>query len=289
MLYRSPEVVRKSSSPVRGSPERMNVQQLREELKSRGMSPIGKRAVLVQRLQDAEVKANPFITESLSASSVAPRSASRSPLRRNQPAAGAATKTTLMGPEDIGLLTSPITTIVLAGRCALAVARDFGGDGAGQPLALLNVAALAMLVFAVAHLQGPLEPVWRLITWYGRWMLLGILSSIGLGTGAHTFLLFLGPLIARVATAAHVCKTVDFPLDGPHAMLCPSGVYEKVAPTFLMILSKIKWEAFAWGLGTALGELPPYVVARACKFPLPLPLSASPSHPIASHLAPHHV
>lgn len=31
------------------------------------------------------------------------------------------------------------------------------------------------------------------------------------------------------------------------------------------IFSKVRWESFAWGAGTALGELPPYFVARAGK------------------------
>jgi hypothetical protein len=33
--------------------------------------------------------------------------------------------------------------------------------------------------------------------------------------------------------------------------------------TFLDILWHVKYEAFLWGFGTAIGELPPYFVARA--------------------------
>lgn len=33
--------------------------------------------------------------------------------------------------------------------------------------------------------------------------------------------------------------------------------------TLLQILVKVAWPCFLWGLGTALGELPPYFVARA--------------------------
>lgn len=36
-------------------------------------------------------------------------------------------------------------------------------------------------------------------------------------------------------------------------------------PTMWSIAQKVKWEAFFWGFGTALGELPPYFVARAGK------------------------
>ena len=51
--------------------------------------------------------------------------------------------------------------------------------------------------------------------WYARWFILGVLSSIGLGTGAHTFLLFLGPMIAETTTAAYTCMSLDFDLFGP--------------------------------------------------------------------------
>lgn len=49
----------------------------------------------------------------------------------------------------------------------------------------------------------------RQVTWYGYWMVLGIASSVGLGSGLHTFLLFLGPYIAEVTMALHECNTID--------------------------------------------------------------------------------
>lgn len=39
----------------------------------------------------------------------------------------------------------------------------------------------------------------------------GILSSVGLGTGLHTFLLYLGPHIAQVTLAAYECESLNFP------------------------------------------------------------------------------
>lgn len=49
------------------------------------------------------------------------------------------------------------------------------------------------------------------IAWYSYWVFLGILSSVGLGTGLHTFLLYLGPFIAKVTLAAQECRSVQFP------------------------------------------------------------------------------
>jgi len=37
------------------------------------------------------------------------------------------------------------------------------------------------------------------------WIILGVASSIGLGTGLHTFVLYLGPHIAKVAMVATTC------------------------------------------------------------------------------------
>ena len=46
--------------------------------------------------------------------------------------------------------------------------------------------------------------------WCAYWVGLGVASSIGLGTGLHTFLLYLGPFIAEVTMAAYECKTLNF-------------------------------------------------------------------------------
>ncbi|KGG51136.1 hypothetical protein DI09_43p110 [Mitosporidium daphniae] len=67
------------------------------------------------------------------------------------------------------------------------------------------------------------------VLWYSEWFMLGIMSTIGLGSGAHTFVLFLAPFIAETATTAFVI-----------------------------------WESFFWGFGTAIGELPPYFIAKTC-------------------------
>lgn len=36
-------------------------------------------------------------------------------------------------------------------------------------------------------------------------------------------------------------------------------------PSLWSIMSKVRWEAFLWGAGTALGELPPYFMAKASR------------------------
>ncbi len=45
----------------------------------------------------------------------------------------------------------------------------------------------------------------NIIYFVAYWIVLGVASSIGLGTGLHTFVLYLGPHIAKVAIAATHC------------------------------------------------------------------------------------
>ena len=100
--------------------------------------------------------------------------------------------------------------------------------------------------------------------WYLYWVVLGIASSIGLGTGLHTFVLFLGPFIAKVTVLAYECGGTWFKTIGSanDTFVCPvTGTGYNVS--MWAIYSKVMLEAFAWGAGTALGELPPYFVARA--------------------------
>jgi len=108
--------------------------------------------------------------------------------------------------------------------------------------------------------------------WCLYWVGLGVASSIGLGTGLHTFLLYLGPFIAQVTLAAYECNSMDFPEPPfPEDIICPnetssaSGALTGASSTIsiLSIMSKVRLESFMWGAGTAIGELPPYFMARA--------------------------
>lgn len=90
-------------------------------------------------------------------------------------------------------------------------------------------------------------------------------SSIGLGTGLHTFILYLGPHIAQVTLAANECNSLPVLLPSrwrfTHFEPCVTAAGDELS--FLAIYQAVWLEAFLWGLGTCLGELPPYFVARA--------------------------
>lgn len=113
---------------------------------------------------------------------------------------------------------------------------------------------------------------WSELLWYGKWIGLGVLSSIGFGTGLHTFILFLGPQIARTTITSFYCDTLLIPIGSEDSIKSIKDCQEfKLQNIFLSsskvniftIFIKIIFIAFAWGAGTAFGELPPYFLAKA--------------------------
>ncbi|KAM0016449.1 hypothetical protein Hdeb2414_s0029g00706821 [Helianthus debilis subsp. tardiflorus] len=147
-------------------------------------------------------------------------------------------------------------------------------------LAIVTVAGVVLFLSSNGprgtHVEELLEYV-RFVLW---WVALGVASSIGLGSGLHTFVLYLGPHIAFFTIKAMQCGRVDI----------KSAIYDTIqlnrSPSWLKkdcsefgpslfstehgiqvpltsILPQVQVEAILWGLGTALGELPPYFISRA--------------------------
>ncbi|GMH20004.1 hypothetical protein Nepgr_021845 [Nepenthes gracilis] len=135
-----------------------------------------------------------------------------------------------------------------------------------------------------ATLEGSHEKHVREVIQYVRfvlwWTALGVASSIGLGSGLHTFVLYLGPHIALFTIKAMQCGRIDLkiaPYDTMQLKRGPSWLdkdcsefgpplFNSLRGTripFSSILPQVQLEAILWGLGTALGELPPYFISRA--------------------------
>lgn len=127
------------------------------------------------------------------------------------------------------------------------------------------------------------------------WLVLGVLSSVGLGTGMHSGLLFLFPHVLAVAAAAEDCGGFDVRGDcwwgssaagaggagRASAVFGGCGSSSKSAerqwwwrlsqqqqqnqpppsPPFFDIFLKVVPAAVLWGAGTALGEVPPYLLS----------------------------
>ncbi|KAJ2413989.1 hypothetical protein GGF41_005860, partial [Coemansia sp. RSA 2531] len=194
-------------------------------------------------------------------------------------------------PERVTFFTSPFkvsyySTLYLRGQL-----RHTAGYAVQYPLTLAYSVALGTVYTALHFVSGPHIEVSGLnakrrrycratvlfklginrkfhqldawIGWHSYWVMLGVLSSIGLGAGLHTFVLFLGPHIARVTLTAYECSHTAFPVRGPNAFQCGTSTAAASPATFSAILSMVIFESLCWGAGTAIGELPPYFIARA--------------------------
>jgi hypothetical protein len=75
-------------------------------------------------------------------------------------------------------------------------------------LALLMVTISWLLIAYLPALQVStlmMQTIENILYFVAYWVILGVASSIGLGTGLHTFVLYLGPHIAKVAIASTHC------------------------------------------------------------------------------------
>ncbi|KAK4357186.1 hypothetical protein RND71_022796 [Anisodus tanguticus] len=145
-----------------------------------------------------------------------------------------------------------------------------------------TIAVLALILLVTA--DGPhvkhVEEVLKYLQFVLWWVALGVASSIGLGSGLHTFVLYLGPHIALFTIKAMKCGRVDLkmaPYDTIQFQRTPLWLRKDCSefgpPVFpsshgtsvplSSILPQVQLEAVLWGLGTALGELPPYFISRA--------------------------
>ncbi|XP_038721825.1 vacuole membrane protein KMS1-like isoform X1 [Tripterygium wilfordii] len=189
--------------------------------------------------------------------------------------------------DNLSLMTQPFKTFKFF---VLAVAQYLKRSilyllGKGGWLLLLGTVAVALGVLLIT-VDGPHEKHVEELSHYLRfglwWVALGVASSIGLGSGLHTFVLYLGPHIALFTIKAMQCGRVDLksaPYDTIQLKRGPSWLDKDCdafgPPLFTSshgtqvplssILPQIQIEAILWGLGTALGELPPYFISRAAR------------------------
>jgi hypothetical protein len=167
------------------------------------------------------------------------------------------------------LLRAPAATLRAAGAAAAAGAARAAHRLAARPAA--RAALPFLLAYAALKAAGgggaPLAAAEALAAYAAWWLGLGVLSSIGLGTGIHSGLLFLFPHLLRVCLAAERCGHLAFDARAdawwrPNALRCepaPGGGGGGVG--FWSTLLKVLPTAVLWGVGTAAGEIPPYLVS----------------------------
>lgn len=133
------------------------------------------------------------------------------------------------------------------------------------PLVLLYSGAKILGVSDQAVIET--ERSFEFVVW---WLGLGVLSSIGFGSGMHSGLLFLFPHMLKICLAAERCGNLDFDLrtdiwsrsDIFHCEPTINAATGELAEVgFLEIFLKALPAATLWGAGTAIGEVPPYLLS----------------------------
>ncbi|KAL1548603.1 meiotic spindle pole body protein Kms1 [Salvia divinorum] len=189
--------------------------------------------------------------------------------------------------ENLTLTSQPFKTLKLFILAVRQYIRKFAAYmlSHGGWLILLT-AIVAAIVTLLVTVEGPhgkhVEEIQRYVQFVLWWVALGVASSIGLGSGLHTFVLYLGPHIAFFTIKAIKCGRVDIKsasYDTIQLKKGPSWLGKNCAdfgPPLIppsdsvriplsSILPQVQLEAILWGLGTALGELPPYFISRAAR------------------------
>ena len=134
---------------------------------------------------------------------------------------------------NLTLYNSPFTTLLLFFRIILtATYRETVNMVLNYKLRIFLASILS--VFALQN-EMIYNNVIHILWWFG----LGVVSSIGLGSGLHTFVLFTGPYVSKTAL-------------------------EYITHSFYDILWRVFPVCFIWGSGSAVGELPPYFLSKAC-------------------------
>ncbi|CAH1801837.1 unnamed protein product [Owenia fusiformis] len=257
------------------------VAQLRQELKKRGLPLKGLKKDLVARLTAANASSNVTSQES---TAVTKRSLQKpSDTQTDIHVTNGGTPSPSSDAEDrlqfdkmaeeserrtLVLWRRPIMTLYYFLLETLYLIRNFIFRLWKNKKSVLGFLVTCLCLLAVYHIEGPHQKFVmqfrKQFLWCAYWVGLGVLSSVGLGTGLHTFLLYLGPHIAAVTLAAFECKSVDFPEPPyPNDIICPDEQGDSMS--LWTIVSKVRIEAFMWGAGTAIGELPPYFMARAAR------------------------
>lgn len=174
--------------------------------------------------------------------------------------------------ESFSLLTHPLRTGYYLVYWTVYSAHRGAAWFLNHPVTLYLLLPLGVAYAGLRSLEGNEVLVHEIDAW-GKfviwWVGLGVLSSIGFGTGMHSGILFLFPFIIKVCLSAEACKGVDFdtridvwynsePFHCSQGNETGGGGYG-----FWSVLMKVLPVSMLWGAGTAMGEIPPYFMSWA--------------------------
>ena len=115
---------------------------------------------------------------------------------------------------NITLRKRPVLTLTLFGTAMLNLVKHSLKDMAAHPVFLCLVLPSSVIWICLEQIPGPYTEAINLIEFCIQyvvwWVGLGILSSIGLGSGLQSGVMFLFPHIIKTCLAAQTCQTLDF-------------------------------------------------------------------------------
>ncbi|CAM1325785.1 VMP1 (predicted) [Pycnogonum litorale] len=251
--------------------------ELRDELKRRGLKTTGKRAEMIKRLgaglkkmsSESDADVSSLIQRNTAANSLESFKENGNSKSHRIPSKDKKMRERKER-EGIVLWKRPITTIYYFINELFVELLKFGKEMLKHKITVMISLIILTVGIGIYNSHGFkykfIQYIEKQILWCCYWLGLGILSSVGLGTGLHTFLLYLGPHIASVTLAAFECESLNFPEPPyPDEIVCPDDSVPSSIISIWTIMSKVRLEAFMWGAGTALGELPPYFMAKAAR------------------------
>uniref|UniRef100_A0A8D1WZR9 Vacuole membrane protein 1 n=1 Tax=Sus scrofa TaxID=9823 RepID=A0A8D1WZR9_PIG len=158
--------------------------------------------------------------------------------------------------QNIVLWRQPLITLQYFSLETLVVLKEWTSKLWHRQSVVVSFLLLLAVLIATYYVEGAhqqyVQRIEKQFLLYAYWIGLGILSSVGLGTGLHTFLLYLGPHIASVTLAAYECNSVNFPEPPyPDQIICPDEEGTEGAISLWSIISKVRIEACMWGIMAA--------------------------------------
>eukprot|EP01134_Creolimax_fragrantissima_P007655 CFRG7655T1 len=141
-------------------------------------------------------------------------------------------------------------------------------------ISLFVILPTCVLAYIANENEGPhtelLDEIKLTLGFVVWWVGLGVLSSVGLGTGMHSGILFLFPHIFKVVTAVQECGTTELTLRqdtwfNTTPFTCPEGSNTDTYVHFYHLFALVFPASMLWGAGTAMGEIPPYALSRAAR------------------------
>jgi len=184
--------------------------------------------------------------------------------------------------EELGLLARPMKTLALFGSACSDFLLTTAWSAAssrpmlfvGWPVVVAGVATRYLMedLYAMpgcgkgAASGGALYMPSLYLYEFLWWLVLGILSSIGFGTGLHSGIMFLWPFVMQLVVRAEAQESANIYALYNHP--CAFELYGEKGDGSLGFVAQLLllWPAvLTWGAGTAIGELPPYFITRTAK------------------------